>query len=238
MSTDSLFEHFYFSRPDFLRGTEAFHKVCRNQVHPHSRILEIGSGPTNATSAILAGFGSVAGIDISDEVFGNTDLHEAKRFDGRVIPYPDNSFDYCVSDWVLEHVEAPSQHFLEVSRVLKPGGCYCFRTMNLWHYVSFTSRMLPHSLHLLLSTRLRNLPEDAHDPYPTYYRANTHRRLTALARESNLFVDQIDHMEPEPSYGRRHAGLFFPMMLYERIVNYSEALAQFRVTILGTMRKP
>jgi SAM-dependent methyltransferase len=238
VSTDSLFEHFYFSRPDFIRGTEAFHKVCRNQVHARSRTLEIGSGPTNATSALLAGIGSIAGIDISDEVLGNIHLDEAKRFDGRIIPYPDNSFDYCVSDWVLEHVEAPEQHFLEVARVLKPGGRYCFRTMNLWHYVSFTSRMLPHSLHLLLSTRLRNLPKDAHDPYPTYYRANTHRRLAALAKGSNLIVDEIDHMEPEPSYGRRHAILFYPMMVYERIVNCAEAFANFRVTLLGTMRKP
>jgi ubiquinone/menaquinone biosynthesis C-methylase UbiE len=39
------------------------------------------------------------------------------------LPYPDSSFDYVVSDQVLEHVEGdPQQAIDETLRVLRPGG--------------------------------------------------------------------------------------------------------------------
>jgi SAM-dependent methyltransferase len=39
------------------------------------------------------------------------------------LPYPDNSFDYVVSDQVLEHVEGDPQRAIdETFRVLRPGG--------------------------------------------------------------------------------------------------------------------
>ncbi len=39
------------------------------------------------------------------------------------LPYPDNSFDYVVSDQVLEHVEGDPQRAIdETLRVLRPGG--------------------------------------------------------------------------------------------------------------------
>jgi hypothetical protein len=44
-------------------------------------------------------------------------------------------------------------------------------------------------------------------------------------------------MEPDPSYGRRHAALFYPMMVYERIVNSSNLLSNFRVVIFGVCTK-
>ncbi len=45
-------------------------------------------------------------------------------------------------------------------------------------------------------------------------------------------------IEPEPAYGRAHALLFYPMMAYERIVNLSPALSDFRCNILLAARKP
>jgi SAM-dependent methyltransferase len=236
MPTDHLFERFYYSKPGWTGGTEPFHALCKQYAKSRGSILEIGCGPSNPTSEYLANLGVLYGIDITDEVHQNFFLTQGKVFDGRSIPFPDESFDLCVSDWVLEHVEHPEEHFREVKRVLKPGGRYCFRTMNLWHYVSLASRMLPHSAHLLLSRRLRGAP-DMHEPYPTYYRANTKRRLTALAKQAGMRVDLLDRLEVEPSYGRASTMLFYPMMAYERIVNSSEALSFLRVTFLGVLAR-
>jgi hypothetical protein len=121
---------------------------------------------------------------------------------------------------------------------LRPGGVYCMRTPNLFHYVTMGAYMMPHSLHLLLANRLRSRPEDAHDPYPTWYRANSRGRLRKLCRTAGLCEPIITMVEPEPSYGRAHALLFYPMMAYERTVNLSSAFSGLRVTILMSVRKP
>jgi len=127
--------------------------------------------------------------------------------------------------------------FLEVLRILKPGGVYCFRTPNLLHYVTLGSRVLPHSLHLRLANRLRGLDEGAHDPWPTVYRANTRSRLLQLAKETGFFAEELRMVETEPTYGSAHWLLFYPMMAYERAVNGSPLLDGFRANIFGILGK-
>jgi hypothetical protein len=97
---------------------------------------------------------------------------------------------------------------------------------------------MPHSLHLRLANRLRSLDADAHDPYPTRYRANSRGRLRKLCRTAGIGDAVITMIEPEPSYGRAHALLFYPMMAYERVVNLSSAFSCFRCNILLSARKP
>jgi SAM-dependent methyltransferase len=44
--------------------------------------------------------------------------------DGHTLPFRDNSFDAIVSFEVFEHLQRPWQVIEELSRVLKPGGCF------------------------------------------------------------------------------------------------------------------
>src|ERR1017187_6711976 len=227
--TQALFERHY-PPARYEGGTIPFHRLCREQIASGAEILEIGSGPSNQTSEALSSIGSVTGLDIDPDVKNNRWLSNALIFDGRRMPFADESFDACSSNFVLEHVEHPVEHFKEVARVLRPGGSYCFRTPNLFHYVSMGARLMPHSMHLLLANRLRSLEEGAHVPYPTFFRSNTRSKLRRLCQEAGLETPAITMIEPEPSYGRAHALLFYPMMAYERIVNASNALSGFRVT--------
>jgi SAM-dependent methyltransferase len=235
--TQALFKRYYPSAR-FEGGTIPFHRLCREQIPHGSEILEIGSGPSNQTSEALSAIGSVTGLDIDTDVKNNRWLSKALVFDGRGMPFADESFDACSSNFVLEHVEHPAEHFKEVARVLRPGGMYCFRTPNLFHYVSMGARLMPHSMHLMLANRLRSLDEGTHDPYPTWFRSNTIGKLRRLCGMAGLEMPSITMVEPEPSYGRAHALLFYPMMAYERIVNMSNALSGFRVTMLVVTRKP
>ena len=202
-----------------------------------SKILEIGAGPTNGTTELLSGIGTVTGADVDPEVLRNDFCAEARVFNGIRLPFPESSFDACVSDWVLEHVEDPEAHFKEVARVLRPGGVYCFRTPNLFHYVTMGSRVSPHFLHLAAANRLRGRGIEAHEPYPTFYRANTKRRLNHLIKEAGLDTNLVQLMEPEPAYGRLHALLFYPMMAYERVVNSTKLLSGLRIIIFGVCAK-
>jgi SAM-dependent methyltransferase len=238
MRSQSLFDRYYYSRAAYIGGTELFHQLCRSRLVTGGRILEIGAGPANPTTAFLASLGPVSGLDVSAEVLANPNLADARVYDGIKMPLPGEAFDLCVSNYVLEHVADPASHFQEVFRVLKPAAAYCFRTPNRWHYVTMAASLVPHSIHLRLANKLRALDAGAHDPWPTVYRANTRRTLRRLARRSGLLPEELRMIEAEPSYGAAHPLLFYPMMAYERVVNSSDLFSLFRVNILATFRKP
>lgn len=237
MRTKALFERYYFSKADFVGGTEVFHRICKSHFLEGQPILEIGAGPANPTTSFLSRLAPVTGLDVSDEVLSNPDLTKALVYQDGSMPLPDSSFGMCVSNYVLEHVADPHTHFLEVCRVLKPGGTYCFRTPNRFHYVTLGASLLPHSLHLRWANKLRQLDKKAHEPWPTVYRANSRRKLLKLARNTCFSAEELRMIEPEPTYGAAHWLLFYPMMAYERVVNSSELFDSLRVNILGIFRK-
>jgi hypothetical protein len=106
------------------------------------------------------------------------------------------------------------------------------------HYVAGASALLPHAAHVMLAKRFRNQTAEDHDPWVTHYRANTAPRLRRLAAAAGLTVAQLDLVEKQPSYGRASPLLFYPMMLYERLVNSSELLSAFRSSITAVFAKP
>jgi SAM-dependent methyltransferase len=237
-NTSALFKKYYFDRPGYLGGTTMFQEMCAAWLADASDILEIGSGPSNPMSDFIAGLGRTTGVDVSDELLGNRALSDAHVFDGVRLPFDDESFDGCVSNYVLEHVEDAESHFREVRRVLRPGGTYLFRTPNLYHYVAVASRLLPHIVHTGIANRLRALPADAHEPWPTFYRANTVSRVRRLATGSGLTVAQLVLVEKEPYYARSSRLLFYPLMAYERLVNSGTWAERFRANIFAALQRP
>src|SRR5260370_34263769 len=70
-------DRFYKSRPGWKDGTTEFHELCRAHAPLHARILEVGAGATNTTSAFLASLGELHGVDLADEIRGNVHLTAA-----------------------------------------------------------------------------------------------------------------------------------------------------------------
>jgi SAM-dependent methyltransferase len=235
---ESYLARYYDRSKGWVDGTTEFHELCLAHCPPGGRYLEVGAGPTNRTSRLLAGVGEVHGIDPDPDVENNDALATATVLTGETYPYDDDHFDACVSDFVLEHVADPQSHLSEVRRVLKPGAPYVFRTPNLWHYVYLVSRVTPQSVHLRLANKARALSEDAHDPYPTVYAVNTAGAVRRAATGAGLEVDVLNRREYEPSYGMSSRALFMPFMAYERVVNSSERVAFMRSTIQAVLRVP
>lgn len=235
--TTPLFERYYHNQPGFLDGTAEFHALCEKWLG-RGKILEIGAGPSNQTSDFLATLGPTWGIDVSGEVADNRALQEGLVYDGVTLPFEDASFDGCVSNYVLEHVEVAERHLHEVSRVLRPGGHYVFRTPNLGHYVAIGSRLLPHIVHTGIANKLRRLPDDAHEPWPTFYRLNRRSTISAASSAAGLRVVELRMIEKEPYYARSSALLFYPLMAYERLVNSGKWGEPFRANIFGVLEKP
>jgi len=72
------------------------------------------------------------------------------------LPFEGDRFDVVVCVDVLEHVADPAATVAEISRVLKPGGIFCFDTINR----TWQSRWL---LIWLLEDLLRKIPRGVHD---------------------------------------------------------------------------
>ncbi|HEY8038208.1 MAG TPA: methyltransferase domain-containing protein [Polyangiaceae bacterium] len=228
---------FYGSRPGWTDGTTEFHELCRARAGRGGKILEVGAGPTNATSAFLATLGELHGLDVSDEVHGNADLTSSGVIEGDRYPFGDATFDLVVSNYVVEHVQDAAAHLAEIARVLRDGGCYVFRTPNLVHYVALVSRLAPHSAHRRFANRLRELPAGHHEPWPTVYAMNTPASVRRHAAQAGFDVDRLDLVEKEPSYGMVARPLFLAFMAYERLVNASGWLAPFRANMFVVLRK-
>jgi len=94
------------------------------------RVLDLGSGPGDA-SALLAGTGAiVTGVDFSRRMVAvarqrhpRIQFHEA---DAERLPFEDRTFDAVVSNCVVHHLARPAAVFKEVSRVLARGGRFAF----------------------------------------------------------------------------------------------------------------
>lgn len=232
-------ERWYSRGQGWLDGTSLFHAECQSVLNDPSLILlEIGSGPPNKSSCFLANLGQLVGVDIDPVVKTNTALKDAVVLTDETLPFPEDSFSGCFSNWVIEHVEDPLKHLEEVRRVLAPGGWYVFRTPNRFHYVSAVASLTPQWLHKVLANRLRNLPTDAHEPWKTFYRLNTRRAVKRSAALGGLEVHKLLMFEPEPCYGMSSRGLFLIFMAYERLVNASSLFQDFRHTMVVVLRKP
>jgi SAM-dependent methyltransferase len=83
--------------------------------------LEIGAGNGYQLAQVAPLFWEARGIDLP----GNRFLHRYHRvasYDGRSIPFPDDSFDVIYSSNTLEHVRDIDGLLAEMARVLRPNG--------------------------------------------------------------------------------------------------------------------
>jgi SAM-dependent methyltransferase len=173
----------------------------------------------------------IVGVDVDPVVFENPYLTEAHTYSGGALPFDDEVFDVCYSRMVIEHLEQPERVFAEVHRVLRPGGHFVFLTPNLFCYPYLVSKALPNRLHPWL-VRATTGREEL-DTFPTWYRANTRKRLRELLSGAGFSEDRLTvHLTGVP-----YLGFSLPTFLlgavYERIVNSTKVFEDLRQVIIG-----
>lgn len=108
---------------------------------PDSNILEIGCGIGTIVYELSQKGYNIIGADISTQAieYGRHKypLIELQIQAAETLPYEDNTFDIVLSFDLLEHIAQVERHINEVSRVLRPGGCYLFQTPNKYSNVIF-----------------------------------------------------------------------------------------------------
>lgn len=215
---------------------QLFREKIVAHLRPDSVVLDLGAGAGIVPHMNFRGsVAQMCGVDLDPRVVDNPMLDDGRVADAGGIPYENNRFDLVFSDNVLEHLDEPLLVFREVTRVLKPGGVFLFKTPNKWHYMPTIARMTPHGFHQYVN-RLRGRAEV--DTFPTRYRANSRGDVERLGAEAGLSVEHVELIEGRPEYLRMTWPTYLVGALYERLVNASELFAPLRILLVGTLRKP
>ncbi|HSC53853.1 MAG TPA: class I SAM-dependent methyltransferase [Phnomibacter sp.] len=85
-------------------------------------LLEIGAGAGFQLAVLKNYFKEVKGIDIPLSNYTNSRVAEIIDYDGKIIPFPNQSFDVIFSSNTLEHIADLEGMNKEIKRVLKQGG--------------------------------------------------------------------------------------------------------------------
>jgi SAM-dependent methyltransferase len=217
---------------------DIFREILKKKMMPNFTCLDYGAGRGNVAQMNFKGAVKIiAGIDPDKEVFENPYLDEAKLLDinTNLIPYGNNTFDMIFSNCVMEHVQQPGDVFKEISRVLKPGGLFLFKTPNKWHYMPLIAQMTPTWFHKYYN-RLRG--RKSIDTFPTTYKCNSKLLVKKHVKDSGLEVKSILLIEGRPEYLRLSALAYFVGYIYERIVNSMDFLSTCRCVMIVELNKP
>ena len=175
-----------------------------------SRILAFGAG-RGAKEFDLRGPGrEVVAVDVDQDVLENPWVDRAVVYDGGRLPFPDASFDMSCSQSVIEHLADPAHTFAELAVGLK------VRTKHA------------HADVLRFTT---GRPE--RDVFPTFYRANTRRRLRKLLTAAGFIEAELHVHLRGAGYLEFSLPTYLVGVLYERIVNASGLLEDLRGAIVG-----
>jgi len=143
-----------------------------------SKMLEVGCG-----SGYIASYFSTLGygwqgsyaVDVTDER-QVTDSYQFQRVQGTALPFANDSFDFVISNHVVEHVGTADDqvhHLREVFRCLEAGGTLYFAVPNRWRLIE------PHYKLPFLSW----LPEKFASAYVRLFKMGSHYDCKPLSQK-------------------------------------------------------
>lgn len=114
-------------------------KILGEYIKKDARILDLGCGIGLSLHILAQVFPNITGCDIDEKALRACDkiLKEVgvsgldlRKYDGRKLPFPNNTFDAVLSIEVVEHVKNPNLMLREIQRVLKKEGVLIITTPN------------------------------------------------------------------------------------------------------------
>ncbi|HSS62179.1 MAG TPA: class I SAM-dependent methyltransferase [Candidatus Limnocylindrales bacterium] len=206
-------------RPGWRPSGDQLEAIVRGYVTLDSNVLDLGCGRGGVAEVIWRDVRLAAGVD--PDLASLTEHRAAGmpvvRGIGENLPFANDSFDLVVSVWVLEHLVDPLGTFIEVRRVLRPGGHFVFLTPNLLNPLMVVNRIGKALPGLQRRVVPRVYGRDEADTFPVQYRANTGRDIKTYARGSGLRVQEL-RVVSDPTYLAMNGVLFSASVMSERLM--------------------
>lgn len=204
---------------------------------PGQTLMDAGCGYTAPLLQIFKGkAGRLVGVDLVEfRRSEKTEGIDLIRSDLAKIDLPSGSVDLIVSRSVLEHIKDIKPVYVEMNRLLKPGGHFFFLVPNLHDYVSLISWMVPNGLHSWIVAKAEG--RDPKDTFPAFYKSNTKASTSRLAAETGFEFVSIDYLGQYPSMLKFNAIVFALGTAYEKLISGVDALKFLRGWILVDLVK-
>jgi SAM-dependent methyltransferase len=93
--------------------------LVRHEFNTEDKVLEIGGGSGFQAALISECVQECQSVDVRPHP---QPVHPVSIYDGKILPFEDQSFDIIFSSNVLEHISDLDDALYECARVLKPGG--------------------------------------------------------------------------------------------------------------------
>lgn len=240
--TYKIYESFQRVIAPTLKYSQDFYEaVLKTYVGPDTKWLDVGCG--HQVLPAWRSEGEKELVDRCDLIVGiDYDLPSLQRHrsvDLRVrgelhhLPFQDDSFDLVTANMVVEHLYRPNDQFLEISRILRPGGLFIFHTPNAHGYITVMSRLFPEGLKKKLIALLEERAED--DVFETHYKANSKKQIRDVAKMTGFEVVKLRMLVTDGAFV-----LIPPLSIAELIwirILMTKPFAAMRTNIIAILQK-
>ena len=228
--------------PSLRYAQNVYEDVLGEYAKAGARWLDVGCGHHilpewrgDSEQQLVARCAVVVGVDADTQALSkHRSIHMRAAAKLPDLPFRPDSFDLVTANMVVEHLATPAADFASMARILAPGGYLILHTPNALGHATIGARLVPEPFKKRLVHLLDGRVAD--DVYPTFYRANTPRRIRACASAVRLEVERIALIGSDAV-----TALVPPLAMLEllwiRLVSL-RALAPFRSNMIAILRKP
>jgi len=220
---------------DSVHPYAIFEDVVRKHLRPEDALLDAGCGHgAPVLRKFLGAAHELVGLDVVNFDSAIPGLRLVNR-DLTDTALPDESIDVVMSRSVMEHITDPANMYLEMHRILRPGGYFIFLTGNMWDYSAIIAKLVPNRYHPWIVERTQGRKEQ--DTFPVAYKTNTRRAVTKYANEVGFDVSSFAYLGQYPCYFLFNGPLFLVGTAYEKLISRFSMLKFLRGWILVVLRK-
>jgi SAM-dependent methyltransferase len=166
-------------------------------------VLDAGCGRRSRLAGYRDRIADLVGVDIDGSACaGNRALDTVVVADlCGPLPFPSGSFDLVYTNFVIEHLQAPSEAFAEWRRLLRSGGGLILLTSNRASPPVAIGALIPRGARQKLKRAGAGVAEE--DVIVTRYRANTPWRLDKLLVRAGFRPVDVEHVATLHRYAAR-----------------------------------